>query len=127
MVTRQRIRLFDIAANLSDQVYEGLYHSKRSHPPDLEHVISRAESVGVTHFLLAGGNLEDSAKALQVSQSNPNLYATVGVHPCRANTVSGDDYFDKLYELIQQNPSKTKAIGECGLDYDRLNYSSREE
>jgi TatD DNase family protein len=32
-----------------------------------------------------------------------------------------------MYELYKEHKDKIIAIGECGLDYDRLNYSSKED
>lgn len=38
-----------------------------------------------------------------------------------------DDYFTYMYELYTVHKDKIIAIGECGLDYDRLNYSCKED
>ena len=40
--------------------------------------------------------------------------------------MTGDDYFSKLTSLISECGSKCVAIGECGLDYDRLHFSNKE-
>lgn len=83
-----RIRLFDVAANLSDKSYQGIYHKKHSHPADVSTVISRAQAYGVEKFLLAGGNLKQSRKAFEVSKPFPDCYCTVGVHPCLASVIA---------------------------------------
>lgn len=83
-----RIRLFDIAANLSDKSYQGIYHKKSCHPPDISTVISRAQSYGVEKFLLAGGNLKQSRKAFDICKTFSDCYCTVGVHPCLASVTS---------------------------------------
>ena len=55
---------------------------------------------------------------------------TIGVHPCRANEC-GDDvegYIQMIRRTIDEelkDKSKLVAIGECGLDYDRLDYASK--
>lgn len=36
------------------------------------------------------------------------------------------DYYKRMDELIDKNKGKVAAIGECGLDYDRLEYSDRD-
>ena len=67
-----------------------------------------------------------------------DFYATIGVHPCRAREAlegvndSPDanlaDYFEKIRKTLLHGKNKEKyvAIGECGLDYDRLEYADKE-
>ncbi len=43
-------RYFDIAANLADQMFTGIYHGKQAHPNDLEAVLKRADSFGVDRY-----------------------------------------------------------------------------
>ncbi|PIA59769.1 hypothetical protein AQUCO_00400575v1 [Aquilegia coerulea] len=56
------------------------------------------------------------------------LFCTVGVHPtrCKEFEDSGDPekYFQDLVSLAKEGVDKGKvvAIGECGLDYDRLHF-----
>jgi TatD DNase family protein len=59
------------------------------------------------------------------------LFATVGCHPTRCNefeeSASGPEgYLQDLLSLIKSNKSKVVAIGECGLDYERLNFCDME-
>ena len=80
-----RIRFFDIAANLSDKSYQGVYNKKTQHVSDILHVLARARSYGVEKFLLAGGNLKEAEKAFEASKLAEDCFCTVGVHPCLAN------------------------------------------
>lgn len=36
------------------------------------------------------------------------------------------DYYHKMDALIMKLGEKCTAVGECGLDYDRLEYSPKE-
>lgn len=84
--------------------------------------------MGVGKFLLAGGSLEESRKAYETALGDEDCYCTLGVHPCRANEVANvDTYFQELHAMIPQLHPKLLAIGECGLDYDRFHYSSKEQ
>lgn len=61
------------------------------------------------------------------------LYSTAGVHPTRCDEFeeNGKDPNKHLYELLQiaqkgKEDGKIVAIGECGLDYDRLQFCKKE-
>jgi len=59
-----------------------------------------------------------------------NLYCTVGCHPTRCDeftkSKNPESYLNSLSDLIKNNRSKVVAIGECGLDNQRLHFCSRE-
>lgn len=52
------------------------------------------------------------------------LFCTVGTHPTRCGEflVSPDNYFGQLLHQIEDHKDKVVAIGEIGLDYDRLHF-----
>jgi len=63
----------------------------------------------------------------------PRLYSTVGVHPTRTSELSapGVDaaaYIRQLRDIVTDGMSDgtVVAIGECGLDYDRLHFSDKD-
>eukprot|EP00210_Caulerpa_lentillifera_P003555 g3391.t1 len=122
--------LIDIAANLTDEAYQGIYNDKQYHSPDLDQVLQRAKTAGVENIIVTGGNLEMSRQALEVAESNAALFSTVGVHPTRCNEFSGrvKEHLNDLLEVANQGMQKGKvvAIGECGLDYDRLSFCDKE-
>lgn len=51
------------------------------------------------------------------------VYGTTGIHPHNADKAKKED-FELMEEIILSN-SKIVAVGECGLDYDRM-YSTKE-
>ncbi|CCK68688.1 3'-5'-exodeoxyribonuclease KNAG_0B02460 [Huiozyma naganishii CBS 8797] len=156
---------YDIGLNLTDPMFQGIYHGKQKHASDISNVLFRASECNVKSVLLTGSSFTESKDAMKLAQvwrDNSfalNLYYTVGVHPCCVNEFalqhqnqtidrpSNDEEYNsqlhnsvssdpatavtnlrKLFDLIQlsmQN-SQFRAIGEIGLDYDRLHYSSRE-
>jgi len=123
------VRYFDIGANLTDPVFTGIYRGKEKHKNDFDDIMMRAEKVGLCGFLVTGGNLEDSRDALEVAKKLKNGFSTCGVHPTRCNAFkdSGDPekYFESLAQFAKDN-ERVKAIGECGLDYDRLHFCDAE-
>ena len=87
----------------------------------LESVIERAQNAGVLNQLVIATNLREAHSALELCQRFPDsLHMTVGVHPHDAD----DAPHDLQQQLLQlaQSPH-VKAIGECGLDFNR-NFSS---
>ncbi len=72
--------------------------------------------------------MEDSEKALKVAKSDPMLYSTVGCHPTRCLELEDDaqQYIDSMVKLTKDNADKVVAVGEFGLDYDRLHFCPKE-
>ena len=127
--------IVDIGVNLTDPVYQGRYHHnpQQQHPPDLDRVLERAEASGLTQLIVTGGSLAESREALQISCTSPMLYSTVGCHPTRCLEFEqckdgAEAYLAKLRELVLTNKDSGKivAIGETGLDFDRLHFCPKE-
>jgi TatD DNase family protein len=89
---------------------------------DLEAVIQRAKQSGVATILTVGTEQKDWARALEIAQAHPFIFAILGVHPHNAKDIDGDTY-SILRKLCQSE--KVKAYGEIGLDFFR-NLSPRE-
>ena len=107
--------LIDIGVNLTNKRFD----------KDCEEVIHRAKSANVSGLLITGTNVEESQKALALCQQYQTkfpdyLHCTAGVHPHDADHVSAD-YLCQLRQLTTH--SQIKAIGECGLDFNR-NFST---
>ena len=108
-------------------MYQGEYHGSKKHEPDLEQVLDRAWNQGLDKIIITGGNLEESKKSIELAKSNDKLFATVGCHPTRCNefdefSEGPEGYLSQLKDLIETNKEKVVAIGECGLDNDRINF-----
>lgn len=109
-----------------------VYRGKPRHPSDVGFMFDRARKAGLIKLIVTAGNLKESKEALGMvsADSCSGLFCTVGVHPTRARELDegGDEYLAALLSLARKGAaaSKVVAIGECGLDYDRLNFCSKE-
>jgi len=91
---------------------------------DRDAVLQRAINAGLARTLVPSLTGTSSRAAVKLAESNPMLYAAVGVHPNEAETWDGQT-ISSLRELAAQS-LKVAAIGEIGLDY-YWNKSPREE
>lgn len=81
---------------------------------DRDAVITRAVAAGVTQLLQVGCDLEDSQVAVALSERISGMYASVGVHPHAATTVT-PAVLDALQALTRH--PKVLSWGEIGLDF----------
>lgn len=130
-----RLRYADVGINLSDPTFHGVYHGKRAHEDDVEHVLQRAVDAGCVKMMVTGSDLEESKKAIKLAEEHPGLcYATIGVHPCSAKAF--DTHPGGPSKLLQEletmaveaeNRGLMAAFGEIGLDYDRLFLTEKDQ
>lgn len=128
-----QLKLCDIGVNLLDEMFQGKYRNKNVHDDDTIDVLERAKSMGVVSMIITAGNVEESIETLKFCRRisvEYGLYSTVGVHPTRSNVfkTAADQTIDELRAIIIDGISdgKVKALGELGLDYDRLHFSGKE-
>lgn len=137
----------DIGANLLDPMFQGLYRGKMKHPADLDAVLDRAGEAGVRRIIVTAGSLSETSAALELCHhreqvayaKSPRLFCTVGVHPTRClefeeHTDGPKAYMQSLRKLAldslqtgeDSKASSLVAVGEFGLDYDRLEFCSKQ-
>eukprot|EP00238_Polyblepharides_amylifera_P009975 CAMPEP_0196587168 /NCGR_PEP_ID=MMETSP1081-20130531/56634_1 /TAXON_ID=36882 /ORGANISM="Pyramimonas amylifera, Strain CCMP720" /LENGTH=305 /DNA_ID=CAMNT_0041909273 /DNA_START=287 /DNA_END=1204 /DNA_ORIENTATION=- len=130
------MKFIDVGANLTDGMFQGSYHGKQAHQSDLDKVLVRAWTAGVDKLIATAGKLSEIEEALKLINSHDStggkLFTTVGVHPTRCGEFDADQqpqkYMDRLEHLAKEGVASGRvvAIGECGLDYDRLQFCDKE-
>lgn len=94
----------------------------KEYAQDLEEVLMRMREERV-HTITVGVDYGTSKEAVQFAESHEGFYATIGLHPTDtvSETFSASDYVE-----LAKHP-KTVGVGECGVDYFRLEGDAREE
>ena len=103
--------MIDIGVNLTNARFD----------KDRSEVLVRAKQANIRAMLVTGTNIKESKQALSLCQQYPDyLYCTAGIHPHDADQAC-DNYLEELKFLASH--TSVKAIGECGLDFNR-NFST---
>ena len=82
---------------------------------DWREVVEKAVEAGVEKMIVVGTDIVSSKRAVEMAESHPALYASVGIHPHHVrdiNVISDIKVIEKLAE-----EKRVVAIGEVGLDY----------
>jgi TatD DNase family protein len=101
------MRLIDSHCHLQAEAFEG----------DVDLVIGGARLAGVERILVPGWNPASCRGAIELVERFPWLNAAAGVHPHDASNVDDDAWADIV--ALAADP-RVVAIGETGLDYDRV-------
>ncbi|MCK9372888.1 MAG: TatD family hydrolase [Sulfuricurvum sp.] len=88
---------------------------------DFDEMMARAEEAGVLAHLIPGAHPGTLPRAVEICEKYDHVYFAVGVHPYDMETIDSVDF-----ESFAGHP-KCVAIGECGLDYFRLEGSDEEK
>ncbi len=97
-------KYFDIHSHIHGKEYD----------LDRGNVLARMREFGVG-TITVGTHLESSKQAVAISESEPDVWSAVGLHP----TDTREDFDYKSFKELALN-KRVVAIGECGLDYFRL-------
>ena len=88
---------------------------------DLDAVLQRAREGGVERFIIPGADLSTLKRAVSIAEMYEDVFFAVGVHPYDIESFDLSD-FEKYV-----GHEKCVAIGECGMDYFRLEGSDEEK
>ncbi len=88
---------------------------------DLDEVLNRAREAGVKRFIIPGADAKTLSRAIEIAEAHDDVYFAVGIHPYDI------DSFDEKNFTLHVGHKKCIAIGECGLDYFRLEGSDEEK
>ena len=88
---------------------------------DLDEVLQRAEQGGVERFIIPGADITTLQRAVELAEQYESIYFSVGVHP-----YDKEQYDESALERYINHP-KCVAVGECGLDYFRLEGTDAEK
>ena len=108
---------------------------------DSDATIKRAQEAGVG-MIVVGTQYDTSADSVRVAESHDDVYAAIGLHPIHSTksyhdekelgeggkefTSRGEEFDAEKYFALGQSP-KVVAIGECGLDYYRLEEDTKKK
>lgn len=99
---------------------------------DIMLVLERARNAGVESFIIPAASIHTLKEARNISALNSDVYYAVGIHPCHIDEIYSNcntniestcnmQTLQILHDGIESK--KCRAIGECGLDFYRLEKS----
>lgn len=106
-------KYIDIGLNLFSQQFSGTEDERVKSAADKE--------VGI---IITGSSERSSRMASEYVKSREGIYATAGIHPHDAKSWNGSTA-EKLRKMLKSSENMV-AVGECGLDYDRM-FSPKEQ
>lgn len=97
--------LIDTHAHLTDARFD-----------DVNEIISNMKKDNLDKIITVAYDVESSKKCVELAQNNPDIYATVGIHPSDACKINDSLSALETIEKLTSHP-KVVALGEIGLDY----------
>ncbi len=104
------IKYYDIGLNLFCKQF-----------PEPEKIIKNAADAGIC-CILTGTDRKENRQIDRFVRSH-DAYGTAGIHPHNADSAAKED-FEEIERIIREN-NRIVAVGECGLDFDRM-FSAKE-
>jgi len=101
------MKLFDSHCHINDSSFNR----------DIDGVLDRAKKAGVHAMMVIGITTQSSKRAVEMAETLPGVFASVGIHPHDAAECS-----EKAMEYLMRlagNPG-VHAWGETGLDFNRM-------
>lgn len=92
---------------------------------EVDAVLERARAAGVEKIVNVGCSAKDSREVVELSLKHDDFFATVGLHPYDALEAT-PELMEKWERLVSEN-EKIVAIGECGLDYFKVQVSREDQ
>lgn len=68
-------RFVDIGANLTDEMFDGIYNGSKKHDPDRSQVLDRAWHVGVEKIIITVGTIFDCEPAFKIAATDGELHS----------------------------------------------------
>ena len=96
--------IIDTHCHLDDERYKD----------DLDEVIKRARKHDVKGFVIPGADIKDLPRAKEIAYKYDDVYFAAGIHPYNL------EGFDEKILRDYLEDKKCIAVGECGLDYFRI-------
>lgn len=84
---------------------------------EIPEILERARTAGVSRIYTIATDLNSSARAIQIAEQFPQVFAVIGWHPSDADKAP-EDVRPALRELARH--PKVVGLGEMGIDYHRL-------
>lgn len=106
----EHIAYYDIGLNLFCRQF-----------PNPETIVNNAAAAGVC-CILTGTDRQEN-RLIDAFVRTHDVFGTAGIHPHNADSAKKED-FEQIEQIITGN-DRIVAVGECGLDFDRM-FSSRE-
>lgn len=99
------MKFIDIHSHLNDKRFD----------EDLPDALLRMREAGVASIVV-GTDKKMSERAIELAAAHPDIWATIGVHP----TDDPEEIYDEAAFCKMAKHPRVVAIGECGIDYFRL-------